>query len=74
MSGDVMLRSANQLVDSWQRRCPDSLLDPPAIWDDVISNRFVSSDTDIHWNHIRCLLPWWNCCLIQLNPMIFFFY
>jgi len=61
-SGDVMLRSANRLVDSWQRRCPDSLLDPPSVWDDVITNRFLHSDTDIDYAATFIL-----CQLVSLN-------
>ena len=42
-SGDMMLQSASRLVDSWQRRRPDLLLDPPAVWDDVVTNRLVTN-------------------------------
>jgi len=33
------LQSAKRLVDGWLSRCPDSLLDSPAVWDDVVTNR-----------------------------------
>jgi len=48
--GDL-LQSAVRLVDGWCSRRPDVLLDPPYVWDDVVTNRFVNSDTVniYHW-------------------------
>lgn len=62
-SGDDMLRSAERMIDSWLRRHPDSLLDPTSVWDDVVTNRSVTTDQTIcqwtlpHYKYTH-LLTW----------------
>jgi len=45
-----MLESAVRLTDSWLSRRPDLLLDPPHIWDDVVTNRSLTGS-------LSCLSP-----------------